>query len=147
MSEDKVISGPLWATLVGALVAAIMVVAAFLVFVQSGEAAQAADERPSAKTPKIIGGQPVPNGKYPFMALLNFHKKGIYGSHCGRSLIDQDSVLTAAHCLFGHAKGTQLQVIVGRTERTTNQGQVRTVKVCPSTRTTTIPRSLLTLRW
>jgi hypothetical protein len=35
--EDKVIGGPLWATLVGALVAAMVV--SFFVFVQSGEAA------------------------------------------------------------------------------------------------------------
>jgi secreted trypsin-like serine protease len=128
VSANKVIRAPLWATLLAALVTAMVV--AFFVFVQSGEAApQAADEQPSAKTPKIIGGTQVPNGKYPFVALLNFHKKGIYVGHCGGSLIDQDSVLTAAHCLFGdYPKGTQLQVIVGRTERTTNQGQVRSVK-------------------
>jgi secreted trypsin-like serine protease len=101
---------------------------AFFVFVQSGEAAGAADERPSAKAPKIIGGTEVPNGKYPFVALLNFHKKSIYVGHCGGSLIDQDSVLTAAHCFLGLPKDTQLQVIVGRTVRTSNQGQVRSVK-------------------
>ena len=68
MSANKVIRLPLWATLLAALVTA-MVVASF-VFVQSGEAAQAADEQPSAKAPKIIGGKPAPNGKHPFMAAL-----------------------------------------------------------------------------
>ena len=128
MSANKVIRAPLWATLLAALVAA-MVVVTFFVFVQSGEAApQAADEQPSAKTPKIIGGTEVPNGKYPFVALLHFHKQGASVSFCGGSLIDQDSVLTAAHCFLGSPKGTRLQVIVGRTVRTTNQGQVRSVK-------------------
>ena len=43
MSVDKFIRNPLWATLVGALVAAMVV--SVVVFVQSGEAAlQAADE-------------------------------------------------------------------------------------------------------
>ena len=127
MSTNKVIRTPLWATLLAALVAAMVV--AFFVFVQSGEAApQAADEQPSAKTSKIIGGTEVPNGKYPFVALLHFHKQGASVWSCNGSLIDQDSVLSAAHCFSGLPKGTRLQVIVGRTVRTSNQGQMRSVK-------------------
>jgi hypothetical protein len=74
MSVDKFIRNPLWATLVGALVAAMVV--SVVVFVQSGEAApQAADEQTpyasvSPKSPMIVGGTAVPNGKYPFMAAL-----------------------------------------------------------------------------
>ena len=46
MSVDKFIRNPLWATLVGALVAAMVV--SLLVFVRSGEAApQSADEQTS----------------------------------------------------------------------------------------------------
>jgi hypothetical protein len=54
MSLNKIIRDPLWPTLVGALVAAMVV--AFFMFVQSGEAApQAADEQPphSSTTPYI----------------------------------------------------------------------------------------------
>ena len=75
MSVDKFIRNPLWATLVRALVAA-MVVVSLIVFAQSGEAApQAADEQTpyasvSLKSPMIVGGTAVPNGKYPFMAAL-----------------------------------------------------------------------------
>ena len=90
----------LWAALVGALVAAIVV--SFFVFVQGGEAApQAADKQPSASvSPMIVGGTEVSDGKYPFMALLDFRTpKGEFLDSCGASLIDQDSVLTAAHCL------------------------------------------------
>ena len=119
----------LWATLVGALVAAIVV--AFFVFVQSGEAApQAADKQPSASvSPLIVGGTEVSDGKYPFMAMLDFRSpKGEFLGFCGASLIDQDSVLTAAHCLVGLPKKFELRVVVGRTVRSSNQGQVRDPK-------------------
>jgi len=126
MSEDKAISGPLWATVVGASVAAIMVVAAFFVFVQSGEAApQAAADKQSpyaSASPKIIDGKAVPNGKYPFMAYVQLYRKGKIYASCGGSLIDQDSVLTAAHCLINT---TGAVVVVGRTDiRNRNRGQV-----------------------
>jgi secreted trypsin-like serine protease len=117
----------LWATLVGALVAAMMVAAAFFVFVQSGEAApQAADKQPSAsvrpKSPLIVGGTAVPNGKYPFVAFVQLYRNSKPYAGCTGSLIDQDSVLTAAHCLQ-HATGAV--VVVGRTDlRNKNQGQV-----------------------
>src|ERR671913_129564 len=74
MWVDKFIRNPLWATLVGALVAAMGV--SVVVFVHSGEAApQAADEHTpyasaSLKSPMIVGGTAVPNGKYSFMAAL-----------------------------------------------------------------------------
>src|SRR5215210_1166511 len=116
----------LWATLVGALVAAMVV--AFFVFVQSGEATpQAADKQPSAsESPKIVGGTAVPDGKYPFIALMDVQRKsdGAFLTSCGASLIDQDSVLTAAHCLYGlfNPKSHKLQVYVGRTVRSSNQG-------------------------
>jgi secreted trypsin-like serine protease len=124
----------LWAILVvGALVAAVMVVASFLVFVQSGEAApQTADKQPSAPvSPLIVGGTEVPNGKYPFVALMDVDtRNGQHITSCGGSLIDQDSVLTAAHCLYGlfNPKSHKLQVYVGRTVRSSNQGQVRSWK-------------------
>jgi len=149
MSANKLIRVPLWTTLVGALVAAMMV-AAFFVFVQSGEVAQAADEQPSAPvSPRIVGGTAVPNGKYPFMAALvdtSIGNKSLLvgpgmnhaNSHqlfCGGTLIDKDSVLTAAHCFFNPNTGAPrfesikvLQVIVGRTLLTTSQGQERNVK-------------------
>jgi Trypsin len=138
MSVNKVIRAPLWATLLAALVTAMVVT--FFVFVQSGEAApQAADEQPSAKTPKIIGGTEVPNGKYPFMMALIEKKMEPYSVNpyklvCGGTLIDKDSVLTAGHCLLGPPDFKELydpqalRVTVGRTVLSSNQGQVRGVK-------------------
>jgi secreted trypsin-like serine protease len=138
MSVNKVIRAPLWATLLAALVTAMVV--AFFVFVQSGEAAGAADERPSAKAPKIIGGKPAPNGKYRFMAaLVNPTRPGTFSDQqfCGGSLIDKNSVLTAGHCVFGDPPFAppgftqtpqNTQVIVGRSVLNSDQGKVRNVK-------------------
>jgi len=79
--------------------------------------------------PRLVGGTPVPNGNFPFVASLgNVH----YGStayrqfFCGGSLIDRDSVLTAAHCVKGIRK-QPLRVTVGRTVLTSGQGQTRRV--------------------
>jgi secreted trypsin-like serine protease len=54
-----------------------------------------------AYEPRIIGGTPVPDGKYPFMAILLITLRNGSELRCGGTLIDQDSVLTAAHCLIG----------------------------------------------
>ena len=125
MWVDKFIRNPLWATLVGALVAA-MVVTLF-VFVRSGEAApQTADEQTpyasvSPKSPMIVGGTAAPNGKYAFMAYVKLYRNGKRSGFCAGSLIDRNSVLTAAHCLLNT---TGAVVVVGRTDlRKKNRGQ------------------------
>jgi secreted trypsin-like serine protease len=131
MSVNTFIRNPLWATLVGALVAA-MVVVSLIVFVGSGEAApQAADERTpyASVSPLIVGGTAAPNGKYPFMAaLLDKRRPGDAFDElfCGGTLIDKDSVLTAAHCLV-NPKPDKLEVVVGRTALNQNRGQLRSV--------------------
>jgi secreted trypsin-like serine protease len=99
----------------------------------------AADEQPSSASvsPMIVGGTQVPNGKYPFMAaLLDKSKPGgaFQQQFCAGTLIDQDSVLTAAHCFFdpqtgAFERGINLQVVVGRTVINQNQGQLRSVSL------------------
>jgi secreted trypsin-like serine protease len=79
----------------------------------------------------IVGGTAVPDGKYPFVATLLDETRGVPGNarsqrFCGGSLIDSDSVLTAAHCVDGIFP-TNLSVVVGRTQLSTNQGQLREV--------------------
>jgi secreted trypsin-like serine protease len=130
MPAHKSIRGPLWLTLVAALVAAIVML--FFVFVQRGEATQVANEH--SYEPKIISGTAVPNGKYSFVAALLNTANGrapFQQQFCGGSLIDRDSVLTAAHCVSGTrglpvAPGP-LRITVGRTVLNSDQGQKRRV--------------------
>jgi secreted trypsin-like serine protease len=120
----------LWATLLIALVAAMV---SLFAFVPSSEGA--------TYDPQIINGEPVPDGKYPFMAALidqsrqgtTFHDKFF----CGGTLIDKTHVLTAGHCVltaqrtgdpFLNPKPQDLKVTVGRTVLNSDQGQVRNVK-------------------
>src|SRR5215217_484459 len=130
MPAHKSIRAPLWLTLVAALVAAIVM--AFFVFVQRGEATKVANEH--SYEPKIIGGRAVANRKYSFVAaLLNTNKghKAFQQQFCGGSLIDRDSVLTAAHCVTGTsdfpAPPRSLRITVGRTVLNSDQGQKRRV--------------------
>ena len=72
-------------------------------------------------SPMIVGGTALPNGKYPFVAYVKLYRNGKPYASCGGSLIDQDSVLTAAHCL---ENTTGAVVVVGRTDlRKKNWGQ------------------------
>ncbi len=71
---------------------------------------------------QIVGGTPVPNDKYPFMAVLLVENSDGSTGLCGGSLIDTDSVLTAGHCLVD---AESVDLAVGRTVRSQPQGQVR----------------------
>ena len=86
----------------------------------------AADEETQ---PQVVGGTPVPTGNYPFVASLGDVTSGAtaYRRHfCGASLIDRDSVLTAAHCVRGTPR-RPLRVVVGRTVLSGGKGQTRHV--------------------
>jgi trypsin len=127
MTAHKLIRNPLWATLLAALVAAMV---SYFVFVPNSEAAQAADG--PIYEPQIINGEPVPNGMYPFMSHLEItFADGSDADNrpdvatCGGTLIDADSVLTAAHCVVDETPRLKVKVLVGRTVLSSNQGQVR----------------------
>jgi secreted trypsin-like serine protease len=115
---------PLCVALVSALVAALVLVLVSFVGTRSSHAADG-----STYEPKIVGGTSVPDSKYPFMVALLDTRKGATAFdqlHCGGTLIDRDSVLTAAHCVEG-LSATPLRVTVGRTVLNSDQGQTRRV--------------------
>jgi len=76
--------------------------------------------------PRIIGGTPVPDGKYRYIAAVRF-KANPQRAYCGGTLIDRDSVLTAAHCAQGES-ASSFRVFLGRADMSSNKGVVRDVK-------------------
>ena len=89
--------------------------------------------------PSIVGGDPVPEGKYPFMVSLQADTSGAPASEehfCGGTLIDSDSVLTAAHCVDFISVATtpltlsyrDVRIVVGLTMLDSSQGQVRNIQ-------------------
>jgi secreted trypsin-like serine protease len=81
--------------------------------------------------PQVVGGDSVPDGTYKFMVALRDVTRGntVYQQQfCGGTLIDRNSVLTAAHCLET-VRESQLRVSVGITSlREPSQGQSRSVE-------------------
>ncbi|KAF5295126.1 hypothetical protein FQA39_LY13277 [Lamprigera yunnana] len=63
---------------------------------------------------RIVGGRPTGVNRYPWIARLVYD--GLF--HCGGSLITQDYVLTAAHCVR-RLKRTKIRVILGDHDQTT----------------------------
>ena len=127
----------------------VVAILALMMALAGGPAALAASKRlpirsgphglsraPAAITPKIVGGKPVPNGKYPFQAALlaqSFGTNDFQRQYCGASLITPFEVLTAAHCVDfvgddpEQVPISDLRVVVGRTVLTSTQGQKRRV--------------------
>lgn len=121
------ISRLMLALMLGTLAAAL---AAF-VSLSLGEKTAQAQSTPDDPEARIVGGTSVDNGKYPFVtALLDKRASGsaYERQFCGGTLIDRDSVLTAAHCIEGSgASSSDLQVTAGRTVLDSSQGQMRNV--------------------
>jgi trypsin len=89
------------------------------VLVAAAMASAAALHAPEAAGAKyraqVAGGIGVPSGKYPFLAALLDVRNGnttFQQQICGGTLIDKNSVLTAAHCVYGRS-AAPLRVTIG----------------------------------
>src|SRR4051812_9942153 len=63
-----------------------------------GAAAPAAATDGGEVHAQVVGGTPVPDGKYPFVVFILNSFTGSSGAVCTGSVIDPQWVLTAAHC-------------------------------------------------
>lgn len=79
----------------------------------------------SAGSPRVVGGQPVAAGRYPFAVSLQHAGATGAGAHfCGGSLVAEAWVLTAAHCMQGQTP-SGFRVVIGATRLSAGDGQVR----------------------
>lgn len=105
---------------------AVLIVAAAMVALSGLTGIASASPPPQAN---IIGGTEVPDGKYPFMASLQYlDKNGKWQHYCGASVIDSRGfLLTAAHCT-GLLDQEQVRAVIGRTKLSGEDGYVRTIR-------------------
>ncbi len=126
-----------------------MLLVATVVGLWAGTPSSAAEE--PTREPSVVGGTAVPDGKYPFVVALLDKRYGSTASRqqfCGASLIDRDTVLTAAHCVKGNV-ASNLRVTVGRTYLDSTQGQVRNIlriNIHPSFNASTLANDVAVLK-
>lgn len=127
--------------ILAALAAALLAATLLMLSVPALAQEEAPADKGSTETYKgrdIVGGNPVPVGAFPFMTSIQADTSGAngYNEHfCGGTLIDSDSVLTAAHCVdfIGRLNTPttlafrDVKLVVGVTRLDTNQGQARRI--------------------
>ncbi|XP_023316568.1 chymotrypsinogen A-like [Trichogramma pretiosum] len=83
----------------------------------------------SRKQLRINGGEKTPDGRYPFMVSLQ-HKKGHF---CGGAIIDENSILTAAHCVTEEKTGKftkkQIYAVLGTSDAGNKGREVQVLKI------------------
>jgi secreted trypsin-like serine protease len=71
----------------------------------------------------IVGGEPAPPGRWPWMAaLIEPSDDAFYGQFCGATVIGRRRLLTAGHCVLGE-RATGMTVLVGRSRLTERGGR------------------------
>ena len=79
-------------------------------------------------TPNIIGGDPVGNQDWPWVAALNYYDGETLSHFCGGTLIAPNKVLTAGHCLDDAPPVENLVITLNREDLTSNEGEALQVE-------------------
>lgn len=58
--------------------------------------------------PRIVGGEDAKEREFPFQVGLQLH-----GRFCGGSIINEEWILTAAHCVYGLSPGRNMEIYIG----------------------------------
>lgn len=74
---------------------------------------------------RIIGGADIDIQKAPWHAQVR--KNGIY--KCGGSIVEENWILTAAHCVEGDVKENKYTVVVGNAEKENTAEKIKVIKV------------------
>lgn len=80
----------------------------------------------SPKYYRVIGGI-VAENRYPFMVSLQLNSTKGFNHNCGGSIINERTIITAAHCVYYH-ETSSLRVHVGENSREVVRGEVFDVK-------------------
>lgn len=105
---------------------------------EEGAAPPEGAEEGGTVEPQVVGGEPVPTGTFSFMVSIQADRSDArpYREHfCGGSLIDENSVLTAAHCadLISRVNSPNtvsfrdVRIAIGLTELNGRQGVARRI--------------------
>ena len=88
-----------------------------LFFILTAILAQSSSQTSPTILPRVMGGDFVESGKYPYHAALLLGRS----YHCGGSIISKTFILTAAHCTYGILP-CQMHVRVGAIDLRTHDG-------------------------
>nr|XP_022913016.1 transmembrane protease serine 9-like [Onthophagus taurus] len=66
----------------------------------------------AAPSTKIISGEDAERNEFPYQVSVQLNRDGAWFHNCGGAILDEDTIVTAAHCLFEHDLA-DLRIVVG----------------------------------
>nr|XP_013816350.1 PREDICTED: transmembrane protease serine 12 [Apteryx mantelli mantelli] len=108
-------------------------------------------ERPLAEMlsgPRIVGGRDAQAGAWPWLVSLQIHQIGVKFKHvCGGALVNENSVLSAAHCATGKKDPYYWRAVIGvhnlwKHDKHTTKRNIRNITLHPEFRKETFENDI-----